>query len=140
MAHARDMGSPQELVSRFYEEVLNQRRLEVLDALVAPEFVEHGTPPLVGREAFRSFVTGLLEAFPDFRFTVDDWVAGADRVVARASAVGTQRGEFLGFPPTGRPVSWTAIHIWRVEAELLAERWSEADVLHIVEQLKDSDA
>ena len=131
------MGSPQELVSRFYEEVLNSRRLEVFDELVASDFVEHGTPPLTGREAFRSFVGGLLEAFPDFRFTVDDWIASADRVVARCSAVGTQRGEFLGFPPTGQPVRWTAIHIWRVEADRLAERWSEADVLHIVEQLKN---
>jgi steroid delta-isomerase-like uncharacterized protein len=125
-----------ELVARFYDEVLNQKHLAVVDELVADDFVEHGTPPLPpGIDGFREFVGGVIAAFPDFEFTVHDWVVEGDLVVARCSARGTHQGEFLGFVATGRQVSWTAIHIWRIVDGRLAERWSEADVLGITKQL-----
>lgn len=129
----------QALVARFYDEVLNQGRLDLLGELIADDFVEHGTPPIPpGSDGFRSFVARVGEAFPDFHFGVDDWIVGGDRVVVRGSAAGTHQGEFLGYAPTGKRVSWTAIHIWRVADGRLAERWSEADVLDIVEQLRTS--
>lgn len=128
-----------DIVARFYEEVLNAKHLDRIDALVAPKFVEHGTPQMEGRDAFRAFVASLLEALPDFRFEVHDWIVEGDRVVARCSAGGTHDGELFGFAPTGNRVTWTAIHIWRVVHGQLAERWSQADMLGIVEQLKEPD-
>jgi predicted ester cyclase len=128
--------SARELVARFYDEVLNQKRLAVVDELIAGDFAEHGTPPLPpGIDGFREFVRGVIAAFPDFEFTVHDWVVEGDLVAARCSARGTHLGKFLGFAATGRQVSWTAIHIWRIVDGRLAERWSEADVLGITEQL-----
>ncbi len=59
--------------------------------------------------------------------------------MARCSAAGTHRGELFGFAPTGNRVTWTAIHIWRIVDGRLAERWSEADLLGIVGQLKAPD-
>jgi predicted ester cyclase len=81
-------------------------------------------------------VESLIAALPDFRFEVHDWMVDGDRIAARCSAVGTHRGELFGFAPTGRRVSWTSIHIWRVADGRLTDRWSEADLLGIVEQLK----
>jgi steroid delta-isomerase-like uncharacterized protein len=133
------MRSPErDLVARFYDEVLNQQQLDVMEQLFDPDFVEHGTPPVTGLEGFRSFIRGLVEGLPDVHLTVADWIAEGDRVVARCSVTGTHHGEFLGFPPTGKPISWTSIHIWRVANGRLLERWSEADVLGIVEQVKGS--
>jgi steroid delta-isomerase-like uncharacterized protein len=132
-------GPAQNLVTRFYDEVLNEKHVERIDELLAPDFVEHGTPPLEGRDAFRAFVEGLVSALPDFRFQVNDWIVEGDRVVARCSATGTHRGVLFGFAPTGKRVSWTAIHIWRVTDGRLAERWSEADRLGIVEQVKPAE-
>ena len=130
------MDTPRELVTRFYREVINGKQLDAVDVLVADDFIEHGTPPTSGREGFRAFVAGLGAAFPDVELEVDDWIVEGDRVVARCRVGGTHRGEFLGFSPTGHRVEWTAIHIWRVDGDRLAERWSEADLARIVEQLK----
>lgn len=131
------MGRPEkDLVARFYDEVLNQQKLDVMAELFDPDFVEHGTPPVMGLEGFRSFVRGLAKGLPDVHLTVEDWIVEGDRVVARCSVTGTHDGELLGFAPTGRPISWTSIHIWRVENGRLAERWSEADVLGLVEQAR----
>jgi steroid delta-isomerase-like uncharacterized protein len=132
------VGEPRELAARFYHEVLNAKRLEALDELIAEDFVEHGRPPVHGLDGFRSFVGGLLGALPDFEFRVHDWIEQGDRVVARCEAMGTHRGELFGFPATGKLVTWTAIHIWRGADGRLVERWSEADVLGIIEQLKPS--
>jgi steroid delta-isomerase-like uncharacterized protein len=124
------------LVRRFYDEVLNQKQLDLLDELIAVDFVEYGTPPLTGADAFRGFLEGLFAGLPDVELTVDDWVVEGSRVVARVTVRGTHRGEFLGYPPTNRPIQWTAIHLWRIADGRLAERWSEADLLGIVEQLQ----
>jgi predicted ester cyclase len=134
------MEEPQRaLVARFYDEVLNHKRLDVIDEVIAPDFIEHGSPPVVGRDGFRAFVSGLVEALPDFEFTVNDWIVEGDRVAARCAASGTHRGELWGFAATGRRVRWTAIHIWRIADGRLVERWSEVDLQGIVDQLKGSD-
>lgn len=124
------------LVERFYAEIINAHSLDALDDLVAPEFVEHGTPPAKGRAAFCEFLSGFFSGLPDVRLEVDDWIIDGEKVVARCRVYGTHRGEFLGYAPTGRRVEWTAIHIWRVSDGLLRERWSQADLLGIVEQLR----
>jgi predicted ester cyclase len=126
-----------QLVGRFYDEVLNQKRLDVLAEIISDDFLEHGDPPIErGVKGFRSFVEGIIRGFPDVRLTVDDWIVEGDRVVARVSVEGTHRGEVFGFAPTGKHVSWTAIHIWRAADGRLVERWSEANVLGIFEQLQ----
>jgi steroid delta-isomerase-like uncharacterized protein len=128
--------SPRDLVSRFYADMINGKQLDALDELVADDFIEHGTPPTSGLESFRVFLAGLVAALPDVELEVDDWIVEGDRVVARCRVSGTHHGEFLGYPPTGRRVEWNAIHIWRVDRGRLAERWSQADMLAIIEQLK----
>ncbi|MGH2382419.1 MAG: ester cyclase [Candidatus Limnocylindria bacterium] len=128
--------SPRDHVAQFYSEVINGQQLDALDRLVAEDFVDHGTPPTTGRDGFRGFLSGRVEGLPNVELHVDDWIVEGDRVVARCRVSGTHRGEFLGYAPTGRRVEWTAIHIWRVSEGRLAERWSQADMLRIVEQLK----
>jgi steroid delta-isomerase-like uncharacterized protein len=127
-----------QLVARFYEDVLNGKRLELLDELITDDFNEHGKPPLAGREAFRAFLEGLAAGLPDVELEVDDWIVADDRVVARCRVSGTHRGELFGYPATGRRIGWTAIHIWRLADGHLADRWSEADLFGIMEQLKGS--
>ena len=124
------------LAERFYAEIINAHSLDSLEELVAPDFVEHGTPPGNGREAFREFLAGFISGLPDARLDVEDWITEGEKVVARCRVYGTHRGEFLGYAPTGRRIEWTAIHIWHVRDGLLHERWSQADLLGIVEQLQ----
>ena len=44
----------------------------------------------------------LRSAFPDFKATVEDILAEGDKVVVRQTWSGTQKGEWMGVPPTGR--------------------------------------
>jgi steroid delta-isomerase-like uncharacterized protein len=126
------------LVQRFYDEVISGGNMDVLDELVAEDFIEHGAPSSLppGREGFKLFVGGLRGAFPDFRWTVEDWIIDGDKVVARGGGRGTHQGEFMGVPGTGKPAEWTAIHIFRVADGKLRERWAELDATGLAERLR----
>jgi predicted ester cyclase len=48
---------------------------------------------------------------------------------------GTQRGSFLGVPPSNRPVKISAFHIVRLSGGRIAEWWGTADLLGTLQQL-----
>jgi steroid delta-isomerase-like uncharacterized protein len=124
-------------VRRFYEEALNGRDLALLDQLVSPDLVDHYAAPgqSGGLEGLKQFLSMILGAFPDLGITVEDLVAEGDRVVARLTLRGTHDGPFFGVPATSKVVTWPAIHVLRLEAERIVERWALADVLGIMGQI-----
>ena len=62
-------------------------------------------------------------------------MAEGDRVVVRWTTAGTQRGELLGVPPTGKRVTLTGISILRVAGEQLAEEWTTWDALAVLREI-----
>lgn len=64
----------------------------------------------VGHAGAETFYRSLLGAFPDIKFQLVDIVIGPQGVCEDAEAEGTQLGEWLGAPPTGKVVRFrTAI-------------------------------
>jgi predicted ester cyclase len=118
-------------------EVINEGKLELLDELLAPNFVNHfeqpGVPPT--REGLKQSLKALRTAFPDLRYTVDDAILCGDKVVQRISATGTMKGDFMGIPATGKRASWTEIHIARGVEGRLTEHWAVVDQLGMLVQL-----
>jgi predicted ester cyclase len=105
--------------------------------LVADDFVEHqGMPALPTKEGALEFFRILLAAFPDWRMTVEDLIAGGDKAVARVTVTGTHKGEFMGVSPTGTRVDVQLIDIMRFNgAGLVCEHWGVADMLSLMQQL-----
>jgi steroid delta-isomerase-like uncharacterized protein len=124
------------LVTRYYDEVLNQRNLAALDDLLAPNFASwlpDGTR--LGRAEYRDAVLASHQAFPDLVIEVLDQLAEGDKVATRWRASGTHRGPFAGIPATGRPVTITAMHLHRVADGKFTEHWEEIDLLRLLRQL-----
>jgi steroid delta-isomerase-like uncharacterized protein len=127
-----------EAMRRVVEEVFNQGNLSVADELMAPDFVEREElPPGLprGREGVKAMTAMLRSAFPDFRATIDDMVAEGDKVVVRQTWSGTQQGEFLGVPPTGKSVSFGVIDIVRFAGGKAVEHWGVMDAMGMMQQL-----
>ena len=120
-----------------YDEILNKGNLEVFNELCAPNFVKHAIPPNpdFGIEGSKQSVMMLRNAFPDIKYTVEDMIEDGDKLVARWSAKGTHKGEFMGIPPTGRQVSFTGIEIIRVKDGKAVEEWEELDRAGLMGQL-----
>jgi predicted ester cyclase len=66
---------------------------------------------------------------------VEDLIAEGDKVVVRGTLRGTHQGDFMGIPPTGKVVTFTAIAICRFAGGKEVEHWSNADVLGLMQQL-----
>ncbi len=142
-AEARDMTSSYaelaQLATRWIEEGWQQGNAAMVDALHSTDFVDRAAAGRAAdREGFKQGIRDLYEAFPDFRARVEDLVVdeGRQMVTVRWTALGTQRGAFLGVDATGRQIRFQGIEIIRVQAGRIAERWGEWDGLSLVEQLR----
>jgi steroid delta-isomerase-like uncharacterized protein len=126
------------LVRRFYEEI-DKGNIDAMDELVAEDYIDHSPPPFSGLSSGRE---GLKQAFRLFwdatpgSHHIEDQLAEGDRVITRLSAVGTHEGDLPGIPRTGNEFRMTAIAIHRVADGRLAEKWSEKDVLGMLQQLE----
>ena len=112
---------------------------QALIAMHAPDFVDFGAPSgrAPSREGFADGVRELYQAFPDFAASVSDLVVdeSTGKVAIRWSAVGTHEGEYMGFAPTRRRVTFSGIEIISVREGLIVERWGEWDGLDLQRQL-----
>jgi steroid delta-isomerase-like uncharacterized protein len=105
---------------------------------VAEDFVEHEESPGLepSKEGVKQFFRMYREAFPDLRMEAEDVLVSGDKVVARVRATGTQRGEFMGMPATGKSVDVQLIDIIRFGDDGLAhEHWGVFDALGMMQQL-----
>jgi steroid delta-isomerase-like uncharacterized protein len=125
------------VVRRFLESVINQGDLGAAGELCAADLAWHGGS--VGEyhdlAAFQQGLAPFFTAFPDLRVEVEDMLADGDRVVARYTWRGTQRGEFFGIAATGRSVEVAGTSIYRLEDGKIAEEWWLEDMLGLMRQL-----
>ncbi len=122
-------------VRRAIDEGWNKGNLEAIDALFAPDFVEHQAGIGPGRDGVKGSIQILRTAFPDLRLTVEDVIAHGDLVWSRLSARGTHEGPFMGLPGTGRQIELTVIDILRVVDDQLVEHWGVADRFAVAQQI-----
>jgi serine phosphatase RsbU (regulator of sigma subunit)/predicted ester cyclase len=119
------------IVRRFLE-AQAQGDLEMLDALLAPDFVDRSLLPgqQSDREAYRQGVAEDMATFSNVRINIEDQVAAGDKVVTRFVVHATHdRGEIMDVAPTGRDVTYTAIVIHRIAGGKIVEEWSEGTSL-----------
>ena len=123
-------------VRSLIEEAFNKGNLSAVDELIAEAYLNHAAGIEVrGREGMKGFVTTYRTAFPDYHCTIEDQIAEGDTVVTRWTARGTQEGELMGIPPTGKRVELTGIVVDRLADGRLVETWLQADVLGMLQQL-----
>ncbi len=126
------------IVARYFNEIMNEGKLNVIEEIMSPNFafrIPTLPEPIRGHEGMRQFVTGLRNAFPDIKFTVEREIAEADKVASRWRIVATHKGEFLGVPPTGNYVQDQGLDIFRIANGKIAEIWVNENDLGLMQQL-----
>ncbi len=126
------------IVRRLNDEVWSKGRLEMIDELIAEDFVATvvGAPDQIrGPQGFREFVVMYREAFPDLRITIDEQIAEGETVVTRWTATGTNEGELMGMAATGKQATTAGINVNRVSGGKLVEGWGLFDQLGLLQQL-----
>lgn len=86
-------------------------------------------------EGYIEFTNWSFSVFPDLQFTIEDMIAEGDKVTTPFTERGTQRGELMGAPASGKPFTLTGISISRFEHGKIGEVWGEFDRLGMLQQL-----
>ena len=134
-----ELSAEKELVRRYFHEVLDQGKVELVDELFHPLCVMHrpgGT--VVGINSVRGVAERRKETFSQFETQIHDIFGSGDRLVARLShrgvGGGIWRSRIGSYDVTGKAVSWNAIAIFRFEDHRIIEEWVTRDELAMVLQ------
>jgi predicted ester cyclase len=119
------------VIRRYFDEVVNGRRLHVVDELFAPGYGG------AGLRVARAAAEHLQASIPDVRARIDDLIGEGDGIVVKVTCEGTHGGSFLGVPATGRSVRFEAVELARFDDQgrITGEAWHVMDTGVILRQL-----
>jgi ketosteroid isomerase-like protein len=124
------------VVRRFFEEFCNERRLELADEIIHPDWELHEPhdPPASGREGAVATVR-LYQEGVDGHWEIQEMLSVGDKVVTRWVGTGVHNSELMGIPPTGREIRVDAITIHRLKDGMIIEHRGVWDALSMLQQL-----
>jgi predicted ester cyclase len=126
------------VLKRISGEIFGQGRVDVIDELIAPDFVDHDPLPGISpdRDGLRDLVHLFQTSFPGIKIEVLHLVVEGDKAVDHIRFSGTHAGDFMGIPPTGKQIDTAAIVISRVGPDArVAERWQRFGAMQMMQQL-----
>jgi steroid delta-isomerase-like uncharacterized protein len=123
------------IVRRYYEEVLNQHNLTIIDELFASNFKSYTRSGSVDLQQYVEAVRRSHQAFPDLQVTIEAQIAEGDLVATRWSAKGTHQGPFAGIQPTGQEITISAMHFHRLADDKITDHWEQLDFAGMLQQL-----
>lgn len=133
--------SPEEvrgLVNRYFDEILNQGKLEVIAEIMDSNFalrIPTLPLPVMGPAGMEQFVKSIHTGFPDIHFTVERQIIDGDRAASRWTITGTHLGPFLGIAPSGNKVQDQGVDIFRVANGKLVELWVNENDFGLLTQM-----
>jgi len=126
----------EEVARRWVEEVMNRRNAAVVDELMAPDYEGHAlfhNPYIPSRMQGGSWVERIKQnidkdimGLENRHTTIEQTIAGADKVVTVTTTTGTRKGKQL---------SYSSILITRFAAGKMVEGWQLWDRLGVYQQL-----
>jgi steroid delta-isomerase-like uncharacterized protein len=124
---------------------LSAHDIDAFAALFAEDYQQHQAlvavaPPTAtsvsAKEGAVRYFGARIKAFPDLGVTADPIVASKGWVTANFIYSGTQQGDYLGVPATGKHVTFNSTDILRVEGGRFVAHWGAADLNGLMQQLK----
>jgi len=137
-----DGGMPvRSLVESFYDQLWNRVDLEIASEILHPEVSFRGSVGLaaVGRSGVCEYVTMVTTALSNYRCDVETVIADGPSAAAKVRFSGLHRGDFLGYPPTGRRIEWMGAAFFVAEDDMLRDIWVLGDLANLRAQLDPAD-
>ena len=118
------------LAHRFHMDIFQKGKLEVVDEIIASDFVWRN--PIVpselqrGPESVKKIASQMIDIMPDRQITHDDSISKGDKVMIRWTLTGTPKGELFGMPPSDKPISIIGFDLFRISNEgKIVEMWQQ---------------
>ncbi len=128
-----------EIVRRWFDEVIGQRKIDLIDEICAPDVVNHAAVPerRYGIEGMKEIARFIYDVQPDQRWPERRMIAEGDYVVAHGIREATWQGNsFRGVAtPKGKRIAVELAHIFRLRDGKIVEHWAVRDDLAMMQQL-----
>jgi predicted ester cyclase len=125
------------IVRAYLRDVFNKHNPEKIRGYVTPSVKWHGGSlgTVQGVDGLTGLLGGVIGALPDLEAVEQSVTAQGDLVAVRLVVTGTQRGELLGIPATGKTLQWDAVDIYRINQDgKISEEWAADDITAILLQ------
>jgi steroid delta-isomerase-like uncharacterized protein len=127
----------EQLARRFFEELCNERRLDIAAELMTAGHLYHDpqSPPAEPGPVAMAETVKIYQDTLAGHWQVNEIIATHDRVVTRWTGTGVHQTELMGVPATGRRIRVEAISVMRIEDGKIAEHWCAWDTLGLLQQI-----
>jgi steroid delta-isomerase-like uncharacterized protein len=130
------MASTREIVER-WEHAFQGGDMATIDELAATDLVDHnpipGYPPTI--DGMKSAITSYRAAFPDLNIADLEVIADGDTAASRWTAEGTNDGEFMGMPATGKRIRVEGMNFYKLSGGKITDVWTQFDGVSMMQQL-----
>jgi steroid delta-isomerase-like uncharacterized protein len=118
----------------FFEEVLDQGRFDKYAESHTNDFVAHAGDHKAKLQEDIAAAKEQRKALPDMHVQVNQMLAERDMVVVYWTAFGTNTGQGMGFPATGKRITVPGMTLFRFKAGKIKEEWSVFDMGSAMQQ------
>ena len=121
-----------------FVEFINSTTEERAHELVSPDAIFHvpGRPePLVGPAGYLLILGMMREGFSDIQWTAEELISEGDKIAARFTMRGTHDGQFMGVPPSGKPVTVQALNIYHLKDGQIVTEYGAPDMFGLMSQI-----
>jgi len=126
------------IVSRYFEEVWTNGRLDLIEEFLTEDVAEPGVPVEPGsdgRASLTAIISMVRGALPDLQMTLHDVIAEGNKVVTHWSYTATHQGELMGVPATGKQLTQSGAAIFRLTNARIDQISNFPDNLSLMQQL-----
>jgi predicted ester cyclase len=137
----QDTKRNEELIRRWFEELVDHRNLAALETFCGKVFYDHnplGGATEGGVAAAREGFERLHRGMPDIRVEMGDVLAVGDRVFVRTVFFGKHEGDLMGLNATGKPLRMEVWHLFRLADGAVVEHRAQSDLLAVLRQVAAS--
>ncbi len=116
------------LIIEANEELFNKGNLSFAEEVFTSDYAGQGP------ERIKKSVGDMRTAFPDIQVSIDPIIAEDNMTAWRRTHTGTHQGEFMGFQPSGKKITWqTMIFSEYNEDGKVVEEWAVSDLFEVLQ-------
>jgi predicted ester cyclase len=129
-----NVAANEKVVRAFLKDVLAEHHGDHAAGYFTPDAQFHaGTVgTITGNTNIGGALNGIVTAVPDLHPALQDMFGQGDEVVVRLVVTGTQTGNLLGIPASGRPLRWDAVDVYQLKGGKISQEWAAEDLTAIL--------
>ena len=131
-----------EIVTGYFSEVVDKLNIDLLGQYYTDDCIIHRpevSKPIIGIENFKTGLARVIDSYSSIKTTIHDLFGADDRVSCRLNHLAVHRDNWksrIGYHEVaGKTVGWSAITIFRIEGDKIAEEWVCRDELGMLIEL-----